>query len=50
MKFARREDAQLFLVPLGNPMKDGMREHSDLVIECEVDVHKVPVRPVQLLP
>jgi uncharacterized LabA/DUF88 family protein len=50
MKFARREGAQLFLVPLGNPMKDGMREHSDLVIECEVDVHKVPVRPVQLLP
>jgi uncharacterized LabA/DUF88 family protein len=32
MKFARREGAQLYLVPLGHSIKDSMREHSDLVI------------------
>jgi uncharacterized LabA/DUF88 family protein len=50
MKFARREGAQLFLVPLGNPMKETMREHSDLVIECEVDHRGTPTRPIVLLP
>jgi uncharacterized LabA/DUF88 family protein len=33
MKFARREGAQLFLVTLGHGIKDGMREHADLVID-----------------
>jgi uncharacterized protein (TIGR00288 family) len=33
MKFARREGAQLFLVTLGHGIKEGMREHADLVIE-----------------
>lgn len=33
MKFARREGAQLFLVPLGHGVRESMREHSDLVLE-----------------
>jgi uncharacterized LabA/DUF88 family protein len=33
MKFARREGAQLVLVTLGHGIRDGMREHADLVIE-----------------
>lgn len=33
MKFARREGAQLILVTLGHGIKEGMREHADLVIE-----------------
>lgn len=33
MKFARREGAQLFLVTLGHGIKEGMREHADLVID-----------------
>jgi hypothetical protein len=33
MKFARREGAQLFLIPLGHGTRGGMREHADLVIE-----------------
>lgn len=33
MKFARREGAQLFLITLGHGIKEGMREHADLVIE-----------------
>lgn len=33
MKFARREGAQLFLITLGHGIKDGMREHADLVID-----------------
>jgi uncharacterized LabA/DUF88 family protein len=33
MKFARREGAQLFLAPLGSPIKEAMREHSDLVLD-----------------
>ena len=33
MKFARREGAQLFLVALGAPIKEAMREHSDLELE-----------------
>ena len=32
MKFARREGAQLFLVPLGHPIVPEMREHSDLTL------------------
>jgi uncharacterized LabA/DUF88 family protein len=38
MKFARREGAQLFLVTLGYGIKDGMREHADLVIETSPDL------------
>jgi uncharacterized LabA/DUF88 family protein len=33
MKFARREGAQLILVTLGHGIKDGLREHADLVID-----------------
>lgn len=33
MKFARREGAQLFLVTLGHGIKEGMREHADLVVD-----------------
>ena len=33
MKFARREGAQLFLITLGHGIRDGMREHADLVID-----------------
>lgn len=33
MKFARREGTQLFLLTLGHGIKEGMREHADLVIE-----------------
>jgi hypothetical protein len=33
MKFARREGAQLFLVTLRHGIRDGMREHADLVID-----------------
>jgi len=33
MKFARREGAQLVLVTLGHGIRDGMREHADIVVE-----------------
>ena len=33
MKFARREGAQLILLTLGHGIRDGMREHADLVID-----------------
>jgi uncharacterized LabA/DUF88 family protein len=33
MKFARREGAQLFLVTLGHGIREGLREHADLVID-----------------
>ena len=33
MKFARREGAQVFLVPLGHKIRDSMREHADLVLD-----------------
>jgi len=33
MKFARREGAQLVLVTLGHGIRDGLREHADVVIE-----------------
>ena len=33
MKFARREGTQLFLVTLGHGIKEGVREHADLVID-----------------
>ncbi|QEL64788.1 hypothetical protein OTERR_13120 [Oryzomicrobium terrae] len=33
MKFARREGAQLFLVPLGHGIREGMYEHADVVID-----------------
>ncbi len=39
MKFARREGAQLFLVTLGHGVKQGMREHADLVIETLPELH-----------
>jgi uncharacterized LabA/DUF88 family protein len=33
MKFARREGAQLYLVPLGHSVREGMHEHADLVLD-----------------
>lgn len=36
MKFARREGAQLFLVPLGQHMKSSMYEHSDLILDIDL--------------
>lgn len=33
MKFARREGSQLFLITMGHGIRDGMREHADLVID-----------------
>ncbi|AWP23824.1 NYN domain-containing protein [Acidiferrobacter sp. SPIII_3] len=33
MKFARREGAQLFLVPLGHSIKSGLKEHADLILD-----------------
>lgn len=33
MKFARREGAQLILITLGHGIREGMREHADLVID-----------------
>lgn len=36
MKFARREGAQLYLIALGHGLKDGMREHADLVIDTPI--------------
>jgi uncharacterized LabA/DUF88 family protein len=33
MKFARKEGAQLFLVPLGHGIRDSLVEHSDLLID-----------------
>jgi uncharacterized LabA/DUF88 family protein len=33
MKFARREGAQLVLITLGHGIRDGMREHADVVID-----------------
>jgi len=33
MKFARREGANLFLVPLGQKVRSAMLEHSDLLLE-----------------
>lgn len=38
MKFARREGAQLFLVPLDHGIRETMREHSDLVIDLPPQV------------
>lgn len=33
MKFARREGAQLILVTLGHGIREGLREHADLVVD-----------------
>ncbi len=33
MKFARREGAQLVLITLGHGIRDGLKEHADLVID-----------------
>ncbi len=35
MKFARREGAQLFLVPLGHGIREPMREHADLILSVD---------------
>lgn len=35
MKFARREGAQLFLVPLGQRLRPAMYEHTDLILEIQ---------------
>jgi len=43
MKFARREGAQLFLVTLGHGIKNGMREHADLVIDTPPDLDRKSV-------
>ena len=45
MKFARREGAQLFLVTLGHGIKDGMREHADLVIDTPHESHPFDISP-----
>jgi uncharacterized LabA/DUF88 family protein len=42
MKFARREGAQLFLVPLGHGVRSEMLEHADLVLE--VATERSPLR------
>lgn len=34
MKFARREGAQLFLITLGHGIREGLREHADIVIDA----------------
>lgn len=41
MKFARREGAQLFLVPLGHRIKDAMYEHSDRMLEVSLPTDAV---------
>jgi uncharacterized LabA/DUF88 family protein len=41
MKFARREGAQLFLVPLRHKIKSSMYEHSDLVLDFELPPRQV---------
>lgn len=33
MKFARREGAQLVLITLGHGIRDGLKEHADIVID-----------------
>ena len=33
MKFARREGAQLVLITLGHGIRDGLKEHADMVID-----------------
>lgn len=37
MKFARKEGAQLFLVPIGHAIKDTMREHADLILDVPIN-------------
>lgn len=37
MKFARREGANLFLVPLGQRVKPSMLEHTDIVLQVPVN-------------
>ena len=43
MKFARREGAQLFLVPLDAPVREGMREHADAVLNVPLDPPLIPI-------
>jgi len=45
MKFARREGAQLYLVPLGSPLKETMHEHADLIIQSTCDDQGRVLRP-----
>ena len=40
MKFARREGAQLFLVPLGQRLRPSMHEHTDLMLEIELPIRR----------
>lgn len=40
MKFARREGAELYLVPLGQMVKHSMIEHSDIVLDIQVSPQK----------
>ncbi|MDO5289881.1 MAG: NYN domain-containing protein [Pseudomonadota bacterium] len=42
MKFARREGAQLFLVPLGQRLRPAMYEHTDLMLDIPLPVRPAP--------
>lgn len=42
MKFARREGANLYLVPLGQRVKPAMLEHSDLVLQVAAHEFTTP--------
>lgn len=42
MKFARREGANLYLVPLGQRVKPAMLEHSDLVLQVAAHEFTIP--------
>lgn len=45
MKFARREGAQLYLVPLNHGVKDSMYEHADLVLNIPLIRKNVALDP-----
>lgn len=45
MKFARREGANLYLVPLGQRVKPAMLEHSDLVLQVAAHEFTIPRQP-----
>lgn len=51
MKFARREGTQLFLAPLGHGIKESLREHSDLVIDVQLQLpDQARSKPVHAAP
>jgi uncharacterized LabA/DUF88 family protein len=47
VKFARREGAQLFLITLRHAIRDGLREHADLVIEQFPLTTEIPARDLR---